>query len=50
MDECLVQAAVDLSGRPYVAVDVPLPALVIGGFETELLGGVHPGGWRTTPG
>lgn len=38
MDECLVQAAVDLSGRPYVAVDVPLPALVIGGFETELLG------------
>ena len=38
MDECLVQAALDLSGRPYVAVDVPLPAMVIGGFETELLG------------
>ena len=37
MDECLVQAAVDLSGRPYVAVDVPLPPMVIGGFETELL-------------
>ena len=38
MDECLVQAAVDLSGRPFVAVDVPLPSTVIGGFETELLG------------
>lgn len=38
MDECLAQAAIDLSGRPYVAIDVPLPATVIGGFETELLG------------
>jgi imidazoleglycerol-phosphate dehydratase len=38
MDECLVQAAVDVSGRPYAAVDVPLPAAEIGGFETELLG------------
>ncbi len=38
MDECLVQAAVNLSGRPFVALDVPLPAMVIGGFETELLG------------
>jgi imidazoleglycerol-phosphate dehydratase len=38
MDECLVLAAVDLSGRPFVALDVPLPALVLGGFETELLG------------
>lgn len=37
MDECLVQAAVDLSGRPFTAVDVPLPTAVIGGFETELL-------------
>ncbi len=37
MDECLVQAAVDLSGRPYAAVDVPLPTTVIGGFETELV-------------
>jgi imidazoleglycerol-phosphate dehydratase len=37
MDECLVQAVVDLSGRPYAAVDVPLPATEIGGFETELL-------------
>ena len=38
MDECLVQAAIDLSGRPFVAIDVPLPTTVIGGFETELLG------------
>jgi len=38
MDECLAQAAIDLSGRPYVSIDVPLPATVIGGFETELLG------------
>jgi imidazoleglycerol-phosphate dehydratase len=38
MDECLVLAAVDLSGRPFTALDVPLPALVLGGFETELLG------------
>lgn len=37
MDECLAQAAIDLSGRPFVAVDVPLPATVIGGFESELL-------------
>ncbi|MGE4032322.1 MAG: imidazoleglycerol-phosphate dehydratase HisB [Thermoleophilia bacterium] len=37
MDECLVQCALDLSGRPYANVDVPLPAMVIGGFETELL-------------
>jgi imidazoleglycerol-phosphate dehydratase len=37
MDECLVQVAIDLSGRPYLAYDVPLPAMVIGGFETDLL-------------
>lgn len=37
MDECLVQAAIDLSGRPFLACDVPLAAGVIGGFETELL-------------
>jgi len=37
MDECLALAAIDLSGRPFTAVDVPLPATVIGGFETELL-------------
>ena len=38
MDECLVQAAIDLSGRPYTALDVPLPDVVIGGFEAEALG------------
>jgi imidazoleglycerol-phosphate dehydratase len=38
MDECLAQAAVDLSGRPFLACDVPLPpGAVIGGFETDLL-------------
>lgn len=37
MDECLVQAAVDISGRPYLACDVPLPATTVGGFETDLL-------------
>lgn len=38
MDECLVQAALDLSGRPLLALDLPLPAGEIGGFETELVG------------
>ncbi|MFN8124748.1 MAG: imidazoleglycerol-phosphate dehydratase HisB [Thermoleophilia bacterium] len=37
MDECLVQAAVDVSGRPFLAFDAPLPFGVIGGFETDLL-------------
>jgi imidazoleglycerol-phosphate dehydratase len=37
MDECLAQAAIDLSGRPFAAVDVPVPNLVIGGFEAEAL-------------
>jgi imidazoleglycerol-phosphate dehydratase len=37
MDECLALAAVDLSGRPFAAVDVPLPDVVIGGFESEAL-------------
>jgi len=37
MDECLAQAAIDISGRPFVACEVPLPATVVGGFETDLL-------------
>lgn len=37
MDECLAQAAIDISGRPYLACGVPLPATVVGGFETDLL-------------
>lgn len=38
MDECLVQVALDLSGRPFLALDLPVPVAVIGGFETELVG------------
>jgi imidazoleglycerol-phosphate dehydratase len=38
MDECLVQVALDLSGRPFLALDLPLPVAEIGGFETELVG------------
>ena len=38
MDECLAQAAIDLSGRPFLALDAPLPVATIGGFETDLLG------------
>lgn len=37
MDECLAQAAVDLSGRPYMACRAAVPHMVIGGFETDLL-------------
>ncbi len=37
MDECLVQVAVDVSGRPFCVVDAPLPFGQVGGFETDLL-------------
>ena len=37
MDECLAEAAIDFSGRPLAVCDVPLPATVIGGFESDLL-------------
>ncbi len=37
MDECLGQAAIDVSGRPFLACEVPLPYASIGGFETDLL-------------
>ncbi len=37
MDEVLVLAAVDISGRPYVHVDLPFPAEMIGTFPTELV-------------
>jgi imidazoleglycerol-phosphate dehydratase len=37
MDECLAEAAIDISGRPFTACEVPLPATVVGGFETDLL-------------
>jgi imidazoleglycerol-phosphate dehydratase len=38
MDEVLVQVALDLSGRPYLALDLPVAVSEIGGFETELVG------------
>jgi len=37
MDECLAQAAIDVSGRPFLECQVPLPYASIGGFETDLL-------------
>ena len=39
MDEVLVQVAMDLSGRPFLAFNAPLAPMVIGGFETDLSGG-----------
>ncbi len=37
MDDALVLAALDLSGRPYLAWDVTLPTPKIGTFDTELV-------------
>jgi imidazoleglycerol-phosphate dehydratase len=37
MDEALVMVAVDLSGRPLLAFDLPLGAARLGNFETELV-------------
>jgi imidazoleglycerol-phosphate dehydratase len=37
MDEVLIQAAVDISGRPLLVSDLTLPVAVIGGFEVECL-------------
>ena len=36
MDDALVRAALDLSGRPYLAWDVAVPAAKVGSFDTEL--------------
>ncbi|MDX6197037.1 MAG: imidazoleglycerol-phosphate dehydratase [Actinomycetota bacterium] len=36
LDECLVQAAVDLSGRPYVVHDEPELVELIGSYDTTL--------------
>lgn len=36
LDECLVQAAVDLSGRPYVVHDEPAVVELIGSYDTTL--------------
>jgi imidazoleglycerol-phosphate dehydratase len=37
MDDALVRAALDLSGRPYLVWNVALPAQTIGTFQTELV-------------
>lgn len=36
MDETLATAAVDISGRPYLVYNVPLPKVKIGDFDVEL--------------
>lgn len=37
MDDARVEAALDLSGRPFLVWDVPFPAAKVGGFDTELV-------------
>ena len=37
MDDALCMAAVDLSGRPYLHFNVPLPCAKVGDFDTELV-------------
>jgi len=37
MDESLVAATVDLSGRPFFAGDLPVPARAFGAFHTDLV-------------
>ena len=37
MDEALVQTAVDLSGRAYLAYDAAIPTEKVGTFDTELV-------------
>ena len=37
MDDALVRAALDLSGRPYLVWNVALPTAKIGTFDTELV-------------
>jgi imidazoleglycerol-phosphate dehydratase len=37
MDEALVRAALDLSGRPFLVWDVPMTAPKIGSFDAELV-------------
>jgi imidazoleglycerol-phosphate dehydratase len=36
MDEALVMLVVDMSGRPFLSYDVPLPSSKVGNFDTEL--------------
>jgi len=37
MDDALVRAALDLSGRPYLVWNVALPTAKVGSFDTELV-------------
>ncbi len=37
MEETLVTAALDLSGRNFVVIDAPIPAAKIGDFDSELV-------------
>jgi imidazoleglycerol-phosphate dehydratase len=37
MDDALVRAALDLSGRPFLVWNLPFPAQKIGTFDTELV-------------
>jgi imidazoleglycerol-phosphate dehydratase len=37
MDDALIRAALDLSGRPYLVWGVEFPAQKIGSFDTELV-------------
>ncbi|MBF9031639.1 imidazoleglycerol-phosphate dehydratase HisB [Rhodobacterales bacterium HKCCE3408] len=37
MDDALVRAALDLSGRPYLVWSLPMPTAKIGTFDTELV-------------
>lgn len=37
MDDALVQVALDLSGRPWLGWNLPLPTAKIGSFDTELV-------------
>ncbi|OSP53692.1 imidazoleglycerol-phosphate dehydratase HisB [Pseudoruegeria sp. SK021] len=37
MDDALVRAALDLSGRPYLVWNAPFPTAKIGTFDTELV-------------
>ncbi|MBE6584571.1 MAG: imidazoleglycerol-phosphate dehydratase HisB [Ruminococcaceae bacterium] len=37
MDEALILAAVDFSGRDYLAFDVEIPSIKVGDFDTELV-------------
>ncbi|MBX5468502.1 MAG: imidazoleglycerol-phosphate dehydratase HisB [Thermoleophilaceae bacterium] len=37
MDEARASAAIDISGRPYVAFEAELPHVAIGGFDTDLV-------------